>query len=381
MRIVLWVIFLSAIVAGLIYWLGDYIEFYEQNTEVGYKGLASKNHLLAAEYFLKAMGQDAKRIDIYSHNIDLLNANDTLVMTGYRDSMGNEKSMELIKWIDTGGHLIVTARSYLEDDNLAHDYLLDDFGISGNHVFLDEHQFDDIPINVSINDNAEFLLVGFKKYYTLQISDTKKLDILWSVEDDSGMHAVSISHGEGKLIVLSDMSMFHNSEIAKYDNAAFIWGLINDKKYTGNVYYSLFETRETIFKWIYSNAPLFLLTLLFAMVIFIWTVAPRFGPIINIESPHRRSFKQHVLAIGIYYWRKKDYPVLVEFSQKSILRILYSRYPDPGMQNRQQLVSTLQNIITDKNIDIYNTLYEQDTPTQESFLNKIKSLEIIRKAI
>ena len=169
MKTILWIIVIASIIAGLIYWLGNYIEFFEQDVEVGYNGEARINNFLAVEYFLKAMGQSTQRIDIYRESVDILNKNDTLIMTGHRVSMGQEKSKLLMEWVSSGGYLIITARSYFEDDDRTHDYLLDSLGISGIYQYIDEDQFDDTPINVNINENIEFLLVGFKQYYTLKI--------------------------------------------------------------------------------------------------------------------------------------------------------------------------------------------------------------------
>ena len=381
MKTILWIIVIASIIAGLIYWLGNYIEFFEQDVEVGYNGEARINNFLAVEYFLKAMGQSTQRIDIYRESVDILNKNDTLIMTGHRVSMGQEKSKLLMEWVSSGGYLIITARSYVEDDDRTHDYLLDSLGISGIYQYIDEDQFDDTPINVNINENIEFLLVGFKQYYTLKILDNNQNDIIWSVKNDSTINAVAISHGQGRVIVLSDMSILHNTEISKYDNAAFIWGLVNDKQTTGDVYYSLFETRETLLSWIYTKAPVFVYTVLVFIVLFIWHVIPRFGPVINVDVPDRLSFKDHILASGNYYWRKKDYSRLTVFSQKSILQMIYLKYPGLGLKDRQYLVDTLQDLIPHSNHNLYDALFDKNITSQESFLQKIKLLENIRKAI
>lgn len=381
MKTLLWVSVTVTIIAGLLYWLGNYIEFFERDVDVGFTGEARINDFLAADYFLKAMGQDTKRIDIYRESMDILNKNDTLIMTGHRVSMGQEKSKQLLAWVDSGGHLIVTARSYVEDDDRTHDYLLDSLGITGIYQYIDEAQFDNSPVNVNINEKIEFLLVGFKHYYSLKLLENFQNDIIWSVENDSVFHAVAVSHGQGRIVVLSDMSILHNTEIAKYDNAAFIWGLINDKQSIGNVYYSLFETRETLLSWIYSNVPVFIYTLLIFIVLFIWHVTPRFGPVINVDNPDRLNFKDHILASGNYYWRKKEYSRLTRFSQKSILQIIYSKYPDLGLKDRQCLVDTLRNLVPNTNINLYIALFDQNVSSQESFLHKIKMLENIRKAI
>ena len=381
MRAMLPRLLIVSLVAGLVYWLGSYIEFYEKDVDIGFRGEARANHFLAADYFLKAMGQDTRKLDVYRESIDLLDTKDTLIMTGQRVSMGKDRSKRLLQWVNSGGFLIVTARTYIDGDDRAHDYILDSLGITGHYIYLDDEQFADSPVDVSIDENIEFLLVGFKKYYSLQIPDSTALEIIWSIENESLIHAIPVAHGKGRVIVLSDMSIFHNSEISSYDNAAFLWGLVNDKPTIGTVNYSLFETRQSLLNWLYTTVPYFVLTLLVFMVLFIWHVAPRFGPVIDVDHPNRSNFIEHILAIGNYYWRNKSCSRLLQFSQQSVLQDIYSKFPDLVMSDRKQLIVTLNNHISDSAIDFDHVLFNPNVSSNDDFLKKIKSLEYIRKAI
>lgn len=381
MKLSIRIILIVSLSAGFIYWLGNYIEYYDHEVDTGFSGEAKANHFLAAEYFLKTMGQDAKKVDVYRQELEFLDQEDTLIMTSHRVSMGKNKSNELIDWVNSGGSLIVTALAYAEDDDRTHDYLLDSLGIGASYQYTDDEDFKDYPVDVVINDDIEFLLVGFKRYYTLKLLESFSHKILWSIEHDSSLHGITISLGKGRIVVLSDMSILHNSEISKYDNAAFIWGLINDNKNIGNVYYSLFETRETLLFWLYSETPMLLVSLLLLVLLFLWHVTPRYGPIINLDNSDRRSFKEHILASGNYYWRKKDYSKLVSFCQKSILHKIYARHPELVMNDRQQLIDVLKKSVSENDIDFNTALFDHNASSQEHFLQKIKLLENIRKAI
>lgn len=371
----------SISLAGISYWLSHYIEFFEYDAEVGYKGEARTNFFLAGEYFLKAMGQNAELLDVYQEDISELKPNDTVIMMGHRVSMGIVRSSELLHWLQNGGQLIVTARVYSEEDTETKDYVLDKIGIRNFLEYQDEDQFDDMPIDVNINENIEFLQVNLKSYYNLKLVDDFSEEILWELETESGIHAIAVKYGSGMIVVLSDMSIFHNNEISKYDNAAFLWGLINEKPETGKVYYSLLETRESIFQWLSSKAPEFLLFFFLFILLFLWANVPRFGPIINIKPAIRRSFLEHILANGHYLVRKKMLSDMVEQSQQYTLNKIYSRFPYLKIENRQELLKVIETHLDLDRNQLDQLLYDSDVNSERSFVKKIKHIEHIRKSI
>ena len=68
----------------------------------------------------------------------------------------------LITGLQQGGQLIATARVKSEEDTETYDRILDAIGIRNYLEYQDEDQFDDLPIDVNINENIEFLQVNLK---------------------------------------------------------------------------------------------------------------------------------------------------------------------------------------------------------------------------
>lgn len=257
LRIVL--ILLLALLLG--FWLYSHIEAYTEEVDSGYQGQARTNFLLAADYFLREMGQQTEKYQPYDRHQKLPEINDTLLIPGQRISMGSRRSAALLNWVNAGGHLIVTAKSYREGDTKIRDHLLDPLGVQVNWLVESDTFEDENPVSVGLPGDDDFWLVDFVNYQVMEIDETKHSQINWKLESGNNIHAVQFKQGNGLLTVLTDMRMFRNPYIDSYDHAAFLWLLVNEQNAEGVFYYSLYENKMSLLQWLWQNALLLMISM------------------------------------------------------------------------------------------------------------------------
>ncbi|VAW63316.1 hypothetical protein MNBD_GAMMA08-962 [hydrothermal vent metagenome] len=366
-------------------WLYMNIESYTTTEDRGYQGEARINAFLAAEFFLRKMGQSTKKIKLFSEDQAQLKYNDTLFVPEIRVAFDRLRSKKIMQWVKQGGHLIVTGNARFKNEKNARDFILDEVGLYvERYVLSEDESLPDEPVDIAIEDEDYFWQANFYDYWLISKTENFNAYILWTIEDEGRTHGMQIEVGKGRLTLLSDIDVFRNDNIARYDHAAFLFSLTNDQlKYdkSGVFYYSLFEDQISIFHWLWKHAQPFMLSLMVLGIVILWMSVPRFGPLININQPIRRQFLNHLKASGNYYWRQGYYSYLLMSVRKQLSHAVKVKYPEWSNLNKQEQVKHFSEISQFEVAIIENALFDNEVNQVNDFINKIKILEELRKSI
>jgi len=351
----------------------------------GYQGEALTNNYLAAEYFLLEMGQQAEQIKLFSTNHKLLNTTDVLLIPSVRLAFDRRRSNEMLEWVKSGGHLIITGQVENESLTEYHDYILSALGLIIDRKSLDESsEQNNYPVNILSLDDETFLQVDFDDYLIISKTAEFNSEILWSAEDGDRTHGLQIKHGSGKLTLLSDMRMFKNEYIDAYDHAAFLFSLVQSQSINFNssmLYYSLFEDRLSLIQWLWINARFLVLSFVFLIFIILWLIIPRFGPLININKPIRRQFLNHLTAAGNFHWRMGNYNRLLADVRMKLSYDIKRKYPEWTNLNKQDRITHFSDISQLESKQIEIALFNSDIQHVNDFVSIIKLLEVLRKKL
>ncbi|HED35355.1 MAG TPA: DUF4350 domain-containing protein [Gammaproteobacteria bacterium] len=390
------------LLAGLVAWGYSQIEIRTEEVDEGFQGEALTNEYLAAEYFLRSMGQTAERISLFIETGKPLGVNDTLLVPSNRIAIDRRHSEELVEWVMEGGHLIITGAATQSDTPGRRDYILDDLGISVMRVELDEDEddeenFDDLPADLDMLDEDNFWQVNFNRFKELRLANDFTTDLtagvvapqityetVWSVVDNGRVYAVQLKLGQGHITVLSDMSMFNNVNIDHYDHAAFLYSLTNVQagfSEPGTFYYSLYEEQISLIQWLWDNAWTLVVSLLIAIVSGLWMIIPRFGPVININEPIRRRFLDHLAASGNYHWRQGNYAHLLNEVRKQLSNYALLKYPEWRSLSKNDQLHHFAELTQLEVAVVENALFDTTVEHVNDFVNKIKILEKLRKSL
>ncbi len=378
-------ILLAAVIAGLSWLAYSRLDYRIEEVDKGFSGEALRNPYLAAEYFLRKMGQDAEEIKLFSTNAKAPSESDTVLIPGDRTAFNRRQSDELMEWVKSGGHLIITGRANKVDDKAARDFLLDPLGIHIGWKVVEGEDVDrEQPVSVDIEDEDYFWLIDFVDYQVIEVNSSFDQHVLWTIEDNDRIHAVQLEIGSGRITLLSDMRIFRNEYIDKYNHAEFLYSLSNDQlrhSTTGRFLYSLFEDHMSLLEWLNENAkPLVYIS--FILIVFsLWMIVPRFGPIINIRRPVRRRFMDHLVASGNYHWRMGHYSRLLLSVRKQLSSQIQSRFPEWINLSRTDQIAQLSELSGMQSSSIENALFDTNIERVEHFVKKINVLEKLRKSI
>ena len=365
-------------------WLYFNLDYKLVEKDQGYQGEAKTNPYLAAEFFLRSMGQKTEKIKLFSDKQKALNNNDTLLVPSVRLAFDSRRSTDMIEWVSKGGHLIITGQPDAESNTNQRDHILNAVGLYIERRSLNDKDSEQEPVNIGIYDEDNFWQVDFDDYLVVSRTEEFKSEVIWSVEGDHRVHAIQIQSGQGRITILSDMRMFKNDYIGSYDHAAFLFSLANDQmdsSVNGVFYYSLFDNQMSLYQWLWKNAKPLMLSFIGFIIIILWKLIPRFGPLINIRQPVRRQFLEHLNASGNYHWREGHYNRLLIEIRKQLSNKVKLKHPDwVELSKRDQILHFVE--LSDiEEVAIEKALFDNSVEQVNDFVIKVKILEKLRKSL
>lgn len=370
---------------GLALWLYFKLDYRLVEKDQGYQGEAKTNPYLAAEFFLRKMGQKSEQVELFTDKQTALSSGDTLLIPSVRLAFDSRRSTDMLEWVDKGGHLIITGQPDTETNTSQRDYILETLGLYIERKVLGEDtELYEEPVNIAIHDEDNFWQVDFEDYLIISTTPQFKSEIIWKVEENKRVHAIQVVVGKGRITLLSDIRIFRNDYIESYDHAAFLLSLANDQlksSETGIFYYSLFEDRISLYLWLWENAKPLMLSIIVFIAIALWMLIPRFGPLININQPVRRQFLDHLRASGNYHWRQGHYYHLLMEVRKQLSHKVKLKYPEwSGLSKHDQILHFVETSKIEE-VAIENALFDNDVDQENDFIKKVKILEKLRKSI
>jgi len=381
----LWLLLIILITGGAYWYTTVEFQYKYEEVDKGYQGEALSNPFLAAEYFLRRMGQKTQKVQLFAEQTFELGASDTLFIPGKRVSYNQKRSEYLLDWTRQGGHLIITGKAFQDDEYRFRDYILDAVAMELSwHIEEDESLEEDEPVNLDIEDEDDFWQIDFVNYQVISYRPGFNLEVLWSITNNAKLHAVQVAFGDGRVTLLSDTKMFRNDYIDQYDHAAFLYTLSNDQAQTlndGVFYYSLFEDQIGLFNWLWKYAQALVISFVIFLILALWMMIPRFGPLINVEQPVSRRFVDHLRASGNYHWRQGHYSRLIREVRKQLSAQMKLKYPEWTNMSQKNQVSHLTELSQLETSVVEKALFDTEIERVDDFVNKIMILEKLRKSL
>ena len=325
------VILIALLGIGGRWWFFDNYEQKSREVFTGLRGEARVNPLLAAERFVRASA-DGNRMVTEARSLAQVSALDdgeVLILSRYRAGFSPAQIESLVAWVERGGLLITEPANAAGDDPL-----FDALAIERDRS---EAQVED-PIS------TVKLPWGSDASYRVRFEGRTTVDYYgapqpaFAVDDSSGRRLVAFTLGEGKVIAMGSLGPFENQvtkttdrtlSIGFADHAAFLMALLgwqDDDEANVNIYAR--ATRPSAWAWLKANAPFALAALAMFIMLWLWHIAIRFGPIAPDPLPVRRRLSDHLLATGRFLWRRKAASPLTESARALALRRMTRLVPE-----------------------------------------------------
>ena len=302
------------IAAGAV-WIYLNFEYVTEPEFVGLQGEARRNPLLAATRFYARMGipaREARRIA----DLDALEPDATLFLRRRRTTLNEQRADQLLSWVARGGHLVVEPEDYRVADRI-----LDALKIHRRRLNLEPPRK---PSEFSLPHSRSKLRVDFGQRE--HFIDLEKRAVL-TVDEHWSVLLQQFRLGRGLVTVVNGLNFMTNQRIGKYDHAEFAWQLVQFNPATSAVVLAARLERPSLIAWVRENAWHAALTGAFLLVLWLWRIVPRFGPLRGDPSAARPRLLDHIRASGKFHWSRGNAPRLLESAREACLRRIERVHP------------------------------------------------------
>ncbi len=357
-------------------WFNNNFDYKDVEKHNGYSATAKRNKFLAAEYYLRELGHDVESDSNRARLLEEQLNYQTILINNYGPKLSQTHFKKLKTWIENGGHLIFTVNEfqYVADENeednytdhgFRHNQLLEEYGIQARYTNFSKdlsYPTDNKPTSYALNTNTNVNI-----YFQPDRQLIDSYDIAsYSLSSRFGAHLLQFDIEKGKLTVLSDNMFLSNEHIGEHDHAFLMSYLNKEISSTGQKILLLFNNQsDSIFSLIWKNGKQACIAFIALLILFLWSLRNRFGPILPNNSYSNRSIIEHLNAIGKFSWRQDHAIHLLNHSRIACENSLLKRYPTLKQMSTQERLEHISNILDIEPDKIHSALYYQPTSTNE----------------
>jgi hypothetical protein len=316
------------LVAGLAAWMLSAYERVPSKEWVGPSGEARVNPFLAAERLASRMGVQARTLRSLPE-LDRLEDGAVLLLPNGRQAIDPPRLKAILAWVEVGGHLIAEAELAGVPDPLFEALGIERVSGPGTS-----------PPKLRLADGRE-LAVTMSTRLGLRLPDKEPWLRLGTAQAAS---LLSFRHGQGNVTAAADLDFARNDAIGKLDHAEALWHLIALAP-AGTLRVFLRPQRLSLCGFLREHAASTLAAGAVLLLLWLWRVAPRFGPLAPDAPAARRRLVDHLRASGRYCWANGRRGRLVEAAREAALRRIARVQPDFNAAPHEERVARLAALI------------------------------------
>ena len=314
-------LFVALVIALL---LATFTVEYEEYDK-GYSREAILNPWLASGRLLEANGVRVRFAPEYSR---LPPQARVLVLATPLQYLDFREQTELLAWVKDGGHLVTELAAGDDDDDDGRNLIAGQLGVQRlQREPDDEKMMQEMPkqprfLPVQLGDEGS-VQAHFQPQAFLQAG---RVPPVWEAKDRNGAHALRFALGKGHVTLLSDNLWMHNMNLGEGDHAALLWRVV-DAQHGDEAWLVHGMERPSLFALVLDEATPFLIALGLAVLVWLWAISRRFGPLVSVLPAARRRLAEHLEASGRYLLRHGGLGQLHEASRQRLLAHVQRRYP------------------------------------------------------
>jgi len=151
--------------------------------------------------------------------------------------------------------------------------------------------------------------------------------------------------GRGAVTILP-LSLFTNTSIGQHDAAELLWTLVQtyQPQRQGPLILMTRLHLPTLWEWLTGPAFAALIAGLLLLVLWLWRIIPRFGPLAPEPEPHRRQLREHLTAVGRYVWRAGGLTHWLQIAREAFFTRLKLRQPSLAQLPPDRLPAALSQL-------------------------------------
>jgi hypothetical protein len=303
------------------WWFSQNWGFGPQRVWVGYSGEARVNPYFAARLLLERLGfKVEQKADL--RKLGALPPAATVILAADRSDLDPPGARSLLSWVERdGGHLIIGV-----ERELPRDILLQQINVEARWQSPDEEEdeppapgIDRVPMPDGVDLRADLLPSPV-------LVDLDEDADAWRFSSRGGARILQFAWGEGDITVFSTLRPFNNRQIGRLDHAELL-AQITDAAQPGELFLIRHLESPSLISWLAQNAPAVLAALGVFLLMWLWRVIPRFGPLAPSPAPDRKSLLEHIRAVGRFYLDQRELARLLELLRAECVELFNRRAP------------------------------------------------------
>ena len=345
---------------------------------VGYSGEARYNDFLAAELLLKEAAIEADSRASLTPSEWLPSYYDTIVSRASESMAVTEQQSLLLDWVVNGGHLVLLPPQ--QESRITSEFI-QVFGAKLVKIedAPEEDENPDTEDDAAADEDYDYFFDLSTSLQRVVVSDAN--DYSATLYDEFGYIAVRRRWGSGYVTLIADAEYFLNRSLGDEDHARFLLDVVAGFVPPGKVWFVLDSTFPGLWQLIWRNGFYAVVAAAAALLLWLWSVMPKFGPAIEPVVASRRSILEHVSAAGHFAWRHHGTASLARSSIDALLHDAETRHPDISRmspENQAQALARLSDIDAQTILDV---LLHQSESRHREFANNIQALQKVRKRL
>ena len=301
------------------------------------KGEAVTNPFYAAQRFAEALGAATRR----AHSPVVSSARSVIVLSAWHWDLTAQRQAAIKRWVESGGRLVVDRM--LSGDTSEFESWSGvewDFNEAAADAYYESHD-DDSPFpecspveEVAPTSGTSYSVCGL--YFSF-LKTSRPMQ--WALRDTMGLQAVRVGIGEGSVTVINVVP-FTRRSLFDGDHAALF--VASTRLQPGDDVLFLTEDDHPsllALLWIYG-APSVALSLVL-LALFLWRGAVRFGPMLALPEPRRRSMAEQIRGSGYFALRFGEGAPLHEAAVRALTEAARRRIPAYARLSQPQRAAAL----------------------------------------
>ncbi len=316
----------------------------EEEVEVGYRGPAARNPLLAAERFLEQSGHSAQSLPGYRRPPS---AERSLVLPALLSARGTVDPERLVQWVRRGGHLVYVRRGIVREEgprndaNPRPDPLLERLGIAyqpetevdgrgpGQRVEVRIQRADRSTVQRVADERGQYpLSIRVRRKGAFHVPERKRAwlrrrDVCYT--GDLGAAALlDYSLGKGRVTLVADGEWMTNRRVGSFPHASALLWLFRRDGERRDVWL-IYDAEGTLLGLAWRQGWMILVSTAVALAAWVWWAVSRDGPVLEATSGGPVGFDAHLRAAGWYLWRAEQVEALLHPMRQRVRASLAGR--------------------------------------------------------
>lgn len=362
---------------ALLGWLVSRAQWRPRDVEVGLRGEARRNPLLALERLFSELGVPTQA----SENLAAVpNGRGVLFWRASGRFAPPGLLADLGAWVRAGNHVVLVAPS----SGATFDQIRDDIEAGRFNPPLLASFDAEFAVSTEALEDLE-LDLGQGPLQVAVAGEIVVRDLVrrsdFAFPDAEEARVVSWRDEAGRVSVVAGDTWIENLALGKRDHATLAWQLASLDGPPQTVWIARSERPPGLLKTLFRFAWPALVSVAVLTALALWRAAARFGPLLPDEPLARRDFSEHIEAAAAFQLRVGARRELLAAPRRRLARRMAQRFPEFAALEPQERVARLaerSGLAPERVAELLEPNHER---AAQDFAHTVTQLERIRKAL